>query len=110
MSNANSWAPSRPAGWGFWAWCAASCGQGKECAEDNDSFVLDAVTRMNDYIVSNCSISQMDDLFEKAMSYEFDEIRTLEGESVKGDQYMEFHYDPDALKELIVELCYTEKK
>lgn len=84
--------------------------QGKECAENNDSFVLDAVTRMNDYIVSNCSISQMDDLFEKAMSYEFDEIRTLEGESVKGEQYMEFHYDPDALKELIVELCYTEKK
>ena len=38
--------------------------QGKKCAENDDSFALDAVTRMSDYIVSNCSVSQMDDLFE----------------------------------------------
>lgn len=83
--------------------------QGKVRAEGDDDFVLDVLTRMSDYIVSNCSIGQIDNLFEKAIEYDFGEIKVIEGESVKGEQYMEFHYDADALKKLVVETFYTSK-
>ena len=83
--------------------------QGQKAAESDDGFVVDAVAALNDYIVSNCSISQIDDLFEKITEYEFTGIKTIDGESVKGDKYMEFHIDAEALKQLIVDTFYEEK-
>ena len=84
--------------------------QGKEMAEKNDGFVLDVVTALDDYVVSNCSISQIDDLFDKIMEYEFIGIDVVEGKTVKGEQYMEFYYDSDALKKLVVDTFYTVEK
>ena len=80
--------------------------QGKAAAEADENFVFDAVTAMNDYIVSNCSVSQIDELFEQMTTYEFVGIETIAGDVVKGEKYMEFHFDPDELKKLVVECFY----
>ena len=84
--------------------------KGKECAGNDSTFVVDAVSELNEYIVSNCSVSQVDELFERISSYKFLGIKTIEGESIMGDEYMEFHCDEEALKKMVVELFYKPQK
>lgn len=81
--------------------------QGRKYAEENEKSVVDAVSKLNDYIVSNCSVSQIDELFSKISKYEFTEIKTIEGELIKGEKYMEFYYDEEALKKLVVDTFYS---
>lgn len=78
--------------------------------EDNGEFSSDIVTTLGEYVVTNCDVSGIDDLFSKMSSYEFGGIKTIGGESVLGEKYMEFICDENALKELLIELCYLPKK
>ena len=78
--------------------------------EDNDEFSSDIATTLGEYVVTNCDVSGIDDLFSKMSSYEFGGIKTIGGESVLGEKYMEFICDENALKELLIELCYLPKK
>lgn len=75
-------------------------------AEDPD-FMIDAVLSVNDYFVSDYTVEQLSALGGNAESYRFDEIYTLEGEAVQGEQYMEFYVDETALQCLVMELFYV---
>jgi LCP family protein required for cell wall assembly len=75
-------------------------------SDNDDSFVVDATLKINNYMVSDCSISQLQTFANDAISYEIGDIQTIKGESVKGEKYMEFYPDEDALQEQIVQLLY----
>ena len=88
----------------------ALCQRSKEAASENEKLALDAISAMSDYTVTNCDVAEMSDFFDKLSTYEFRGVRTIKGNIELGKKYMEFKYDPEALKALIVELCCVPKK
>lgn len=81
-----------------------------ECADADDEFVVEALVKMSDYIVSDRSVTQLQDLAEKFTEYEFTEIVSLEGESREGKEFMEFYPDETSLKQTVIDLFYEPKK
>lgn len=70
----------------------------------NGDFSMDALLRLSDYMVSDCSLTQMDQMLDNLPTYTVQGFQTIEGQSVVGPQFMEFHPDPDALKQLTLAL------
>ena len=52
----------------------------------------------------------MADLASRFAEYTLDEIVYLKGENVKGEVFMEYHLDEDALDQMTIELLYEPKK
>lgn len=78
----------------------------KLCADEDENFIIDATMQMSDHVISDCSVTALQELFKTLSNYEYTGIRSIEGESVVGDEFMEFHPDKDALEKLVVELFY----
>lgn len=74
----------------------------------DETFSMSILTELNDYIVSNCSVEQFSALSETLEEYGVGEYRTLEGESVAGEQFYEYYVDNDALQHLVMELFYEQ--
>ena len=81
----------------------------QQCIKDDDNFIVDASLKMSDYIVSDRSVTQLQDIAKKFSEYEFAEISTIEGESKLGEKFMEFYPDEDSITETVIELFYKEK-
>ncbi len=83
--------------------------QTQKCVETDSEFVLEASAQMSEYLVSDCTVNQLQTLFEKLTSYQFDEIHSIEGESVVGEQFMEFYADETSVRALVTKLfCKPE--
>lgn len=80
-----------------------------EMIESDEEFIVDASVEMSDYMVSNYTVTRLQELFEKVSDYRFTEIRYFEGESVEGDKFMEFTPDEDSVKKVVVDLFYSLK-
>ena len=78
----------------------------KTCMENDDNFAVEASLQMKDYLVSDRSVTQMQQLAKKFETYELVEIETIRGESRVGEKFMEFYADADHVQEIIVELFY----
>ena len=65
---------------------------------------------MSEYLVSDCSLTQLQKISEKLATYKFDEIYAIDGESVEGDKFMEFYPDENSLNEIVVDLFYKPKE
>lgn len=77
--------------------------------ENNDNFVIEASSKLADYIVSDRSVNQLQEIAKKLSQYKFTEIETLEGESVVKDGLMEFRPDTDSIDKIVFELFYKKK-
>ncbi len=80
-----------------------------EKSKNDEAFVVDASTKMSDYLVSNYTVTRLQELFNKVSEYRFTEICYLDGESAVVDDLMEFTVDEDSLKKLVAELFYSLK-
>lgn len=80
-----------------------------ECYETDDSFIVEAVSKISPYLVSDCSASRLQSLLEKIAEYELTEIENLEGESVIGEDFVEFYPDAKALDKMVLSLFYTPR-
>lgn len=81
----------------------------QECVANDSEFVLRATAKMSDYLVSDCTVNQLQAMFEKLTTYQFDEIYSMDGESVVGEQFMEFYADESAVRALVTKLfCKPE--
>ena len=80
------------------------------CMENDEEFIVNASLQMKDYLVSDRSVTQMQQLADKFSTYEFVEIGTLRGESRVGERFMEFYADADHVQEIVVQLFYELKK
>lgn len=78
--------------------------------KNNDKFIAEAVVKMADYIVSDRSVNQLQDLAEKVNEYEFLGSKEIKGESKMGKEFIEFYPDEKALEKLVIELFYNEAK
>jgi len=75
-------------------------------AEADEGFVLDSVLKLSEYMVSDCNIMTLADLVSAVTAYEIAPVQVLEGTSVKGEKYMEYYVDEEAMEELVVSLFY----
>ena len=82
----------------------------RECAENDDEFVITASLELSDHIISDRSVTQLQTLADKFNAYEFLGIKSIEGESVKGEQFMEFYPDENFVEKMVIELFYEPKK
>lgn len=81
----------------------------QQCIENDDEFIVDASLKMADYIVSDRSVTQLQELTRKFSAYEFVEICTIEGESVVGEEFIEFYPDEDSIEKIVIDLFYKPK-
>ena len=81
-----------------------------ERVEDEEELIVDITLEIADYMVSDRSVTQLQTLAEKFDDYDFQGIKSIEGESVLGDAYMEFYPDQTAVKELVIHTFYSPKK
>lgn len=72
----------------------------------NSGFTMDALLQVNEYMVSDCSVNQLSDFADSVSQYGIGEIRTIPGESVKGEEYMEYYVDEEALQALVMDVFY----
>ncbi len=78
----------------------------KKMSED-ESFPMKASLELSDYIVSNYSVNQLENLMTSLSGFEFEEIYELEGKSQVGEKYMEFYVDEEAAQKLVLDLFYV---
>lgn len=81
----------------------------REKVNDSDQFVFDAYGQVEQYLVTDCSAVVLNSVVSHFRDYTFEETLTLEGENRKGEKYMEFYVDEEALDKTIIELFYAKK-
>ncbi len=77
-------------------------------AED-EKFSAAAASELATHMVSDCTVTQLQNLIKKVTAYTTTEIYSPAGNSVKGEEYMEFTPDKAALEELTVNLFFVPK-
>jgi LCP family protein required for cell wall assembly len=83
--------------------------QSNKKAEADKSFSIEVAKSLSKYIVSDCTLNQMQTLYDKFAIYDFEGISKIKGESVVGEQYMEFYPDVNSMKQTVVELFYKKE-
>lgn len=78
-------------------------------ATDQD-FVVKASVELSDYIVSDRSVTQLQELAKKFNTYEFTGIRSIDGETVRGEEFMEFYPDTNSVEEIVIEQFYQRQE
>lgn len=74
--------------------------------DSEEDFTMSALLEFNAYMVSDCSVEKLSDLADALEDCGVTEYRTLEGEPVMGETYMEYHVDEAEARELVLELFY----
>lgn len=80
-----------------------------QCIENDENFIVDASVKISDYLVSDRSVTQLQELGRKISEYEFVEISAIEGNSQAGEKFMEFYPDTDSVKKIVTELFCKPK-
>ena len=78
-------------------------------SEKDEEFIVNASLKMTDYIISDRSVTQLQELGKKCIEYTKGDIITLAGESKMGEKYVEFYPDSAALEKLVIDLFYLPK-
>lgn len=81
---------------------------GDRIYSDKD-FVVNASLKLSDYIISDRSVTQLQELMKKYREFELVEICELNGETVLGEEYVEFYPAEDSLMKLVIDNFYKVK-
>ncbi len=74
-----------------------------------DDLALDTMFKVNEYLVSDCTVNQLSDLLESLQGYTYNGTFPIKGEAKKGSEYVEFYVDEDALKQTVIDLFYEQE-
>lgn len=77
--------------------------------EADEAFMTSIFLKLADDVISDCSGAQLQRLADKWFDYEFSGIRVLEGNSVKGEEYMEFYPSENSIMKNVIELFYVRE-
>ncbi len=75
----------------------------------NDEFIIEATLKMADYIVSDRSVTQLQELLRKISTYEYTGIISMDGESKVGEKFIEFYPLQRSLEKIVVEKFYRPR-
>lgn len=73
---------------------------------DNTEQIYKSVANISDKMVTDYTVNQIDLAVNKYAEYTFTTFDTIEGVSVKGDEFMEFHADDEKLKDYVTGKFY----
>ena len=82
----------------------------QEKMKADKEFLIKATAKMADYIISDRSATQLQEIGKKLNEYEFCGILDIKGESKKGKEVIEFYPDNDSLDKLVIDLFYQAEK
>lgn len=77
-----------------------------QCLQDDPNFAVNSFSQLNSYVVSDLSTDRLEEYADRFVNYEQGDIIVPAGESVEGEQFMEFYVDEDALQQLVVDTFY----
>ena len=77
----------------------------KYVSSDIDN-TLDTMLKVNEHLVSDCTINQMSELLETLQDYTYETVISLPGEAHKENTYVEFHVDETELQKMVIDLFY----
>ncbi len=77
--------------------------------ETDEDFIVEASVKLSDYIVSDRSVNQLQEIAEKLSSYELVEIDSFEGDLKVGERFMEFYPYENSINEIVFDLFYKLK-
>lgn len=81
----------------------------KASMESSASFVINTYDAVDAYMVTDCSIKTMASFADRYAGYTMGDMVSIQGENVKGEQYMEYHVDEEALDQVILKYLYSPK-
>lgn len=73
------------------------------------SFASELYSEIKEYIVTNCSLVDFDDLMGYVSAYEYTGTLTPAGESKDGEEFMEFYVDEAKLDDMVREYFYEKR-
>lgn len=73
---------------------------------DDSRLSTSSLLSVFDYIYTDASFSALQTAFNKYINYEYISNYTIDGESVLGDEFMEFYADDEQVMDLVLELFY----
>lgn len=76
---------------------------------EGDSFIYSMYADISPYIVTDLSANVLSGMYSRYEGYQLKDIISPKGENVRGEQYMEFYLDREALDELILDVFYKKK-
>ena len=74
-------------------------------ADADDSFIVDSMMAISNYLVSDCTVNQLSDIIGDLHNFESNGIRSIQGEVVVST-YEEFYPDEQALRQLVMDVFY----
>ena len=79
-----------------------------ECMQLDNMFAFNLVLTLSDYMVSDMSAQQLSEFANYMKEYTDEGVLQTEGESVKGERFMEFYADETSLQNNVFELYYDQ--
>ncbi len=70
----------------------------------SEELLADTMIELSDNFLSDCTVNQLERLVDDLQDCELSSIQSLDGEAVKGEQYMEYYVDEAALMETVINL------
>lgn len=80
-----------------------------EMAKDDEEFVVNASLEMSEYMITDRSVTQLQELARKMTEYDFVGIEKIDGNIRIGNDHVEFIPDEADVKRLVVDLFYRAK-
>lgn len=77
-------------------------------ADNDESFIMNASLELSDYIVSNYTVHQLENLVDNLSGYEFKDVYDIEGEYKVGERFMEYYADENSVNDLLIQLFYIK--
>jgi LCP family protein required for cell wall assembly len=79
------------------------------CMDADPEFAIRLVDAVDEYVVYDSTNYRMQEFMKKFQEYEFTGIKELQGETVVGEQFMEFYPDEVLLQQTVIDLFYKPK-
>lgn len=77
---------------------------------ENDGFGMTLASSLADYTVSDLTTTELSNFAERFKDYSFDGVRSLAGEAVMGERFIEFYADETDLQRTVIELFFERAK
>ena len=78
----------------------------REKAKEDEEFISRAALKLTEYLVSDYSGNRLETLLEDLSEYNYEKTLTISGESVVGEEFMEFYPDETSKKEAVIDCFY----
>ncbi len=78
--------------------------------QEQDDFIPKAVLATDGYVVSDCSGNKLESVLSRFAEKPLATIHSLDGDLIKGEQFMEFYPDTDDLVQTVIECFYEPAK